>query len=157
MKSINYIFLLIFLLILVTSCKKEIEGCTDNKAKNYNSEATIGAGECNYQASGHYYISMYRYNQLVASNINYLEPIIEGKSMGVIALSSLTPDQTTSCESSLSFTFYWTELGVNETDFSNASISSELHGYETYNSSQYIILNDYLLYEGGTCFEYIIN
>ena len=42
----------IFLLIITTSffflaCKKE-EGCTDPTATNYNSEATLDNGECNY-------------------------------------------------------------------------------------------------------------
>jgi len=39
-----------FLIILsATSCKKEVEGCTDTAADNYNPDANESGGECFYQ------------------------------------------------------------------------------------------------------------
>ena len=44
----NKIFLLIVIIsFLFSACKKE-EGCMDPTASNYNSEATLDNGECNY-------------------------------------------------------------------------------------------------------------
>ena len=36
-----------FSIVLLESCDKEVEGCTDINATNYNSEATIDDGSCN--------------------------------------------------------------------------------------------------------------
>lgn len=39
-----------FLIILsATSCKKEVEGCTDTAADNYNADASVSTNTCTYQ------------------------------------------------------------------------------------------------------------
>lgn len=43
-------WILIIPSILFFSCKKDIEGCTDSAATNYNSEANTDDGSCNYPA-----------------------------------------------------------------------------------------------------------
>ena len=40
------IIVLVFSIVLLGSCQKDIEGCTDTTAVNYNSEATIDDGSC---------------------------------------------------------------------------------------------------------------
>ncbi|MBK8620383.1 MAG: hypothetical protein IPN79_01145 [Saprospiraceae bacterium] len=40
----------VFLIILTaTSCKKEVEGCTDTAADNYNADASVSTNTCTYQ------------------------------------------------------------------------------------------------------------
>ncbi|MCS5663798.1 MAG: DUF1566 domain-containing protein [Flavobacteriales bacterium] len=48
MKKILYILLLAPLVGFVSSCGKDIKGCTDSLASNYNSEATIYDNTCVY-------------------------------------------------------------------------------------------------------------
>ena len=40
------LIIFIFSIVLLESCDKEVEGCTDINATNYNSEATIDDGSC---------------------------------------------------------------------------------------------------------------
>ena len=42
----NKLIVFIFSVVLLGSCDKEVEGCTDINATNYNSEATIDDGSC---------------------------------------------------------------------------------------------------------------
>lgn len=45
MKKINSLFLMLFLgTVIISSCKKEVEGCTDVESENFNAEATINSG-----------------------------------------------------------------------------------------------------------------
>ena len=52
MKKLLYILLLAPLLVFVSSCGKDIKGCTDSLAYNYNSEATIYDNTCEYLEIG---------------------------------------------------------------------------------------------------------
>jgi hypothetical protein len=47
MKSTNLILTAFFFIALLASCKKDVEGCTDPKAANYNPDATVGVN-CKY-------------------------------------------------------------------------------------------------------------
>lgn len=49
MKILNFAMLICMSALLMTSCKKEVEGCTDPKADNYDSEATVSVDNCTYQ------------------------------------------------------------------------------------------------------------
>jgi hypothetical protein len=42
------ILLLALITILISGCKKEVEGCTDKDGENYNAEATLDNGSCTY-------------------------------------------------------------------------------------------------------------
>ena len=53
MKSILYTCLLISPLLFVSSCKKDVEGCTDNVACNFNIDATINDDSCEYPENGY--------------------------------------------------------------------------------------------------------
>lgn len=45
MKKIISIFLyLFFCVVIISGCKKEVEGCTDVESENFNAEATINVG-----------------------------------------------------------------------------------------------------------------
>ena len=49
MKQILKTFSIIFLLsiiMVISSCKKEIDGCTDSSAMNYSADATTNDGSC---------------------------------------------------------------------------------------------------------------
>jgi hypothetical protein len=48
MKKIILFFGIALALTTVTSCKKEKEGCTDNMANNYSSEASKDNGTCKF-------------------------------------------------------------------------------------------------------------
>lgn len=48
LKSLVFSTLTISLLLFSTSCKKDQEGCTDSNASNFNSDATIDDGSCEY-------------------------------------------------------------------------------------------------------------
>lgn len=43
--------LLVIVGLTITSCKKEVSGCTDTKATNFNSKATQDDGTCNFPAA----------------------------------------------------------------------------------------------------------
>lgn len=49
MKILNFALLLCISVFLLSSCKKEVEGCTDPKADNYDSEANVSVDNCTYQ------------------------------------------------------------------------------------------------------------
>jgi len=52
MKSILYTCLLISPFLFISSCKKNIEGCMDSSAINYNSEATTNNNSCLFDSDG---------------------------------------------------------------------------------------------------------
>lgn len=53
MKNLSRVFYFLFLTsLLFTSCKKDIEGCTDPLSHNYNSEAVSDNGSCEYYYGG---------------------------------------------------------------------------------------------------------
>ena len=55
MKKIFYTFLLISPLLFIASCKKNIEGCTNPGACNYNPDANMDDGSCSgYPNNGDY-------------------------------------------------------------------------------------------------------
>lgn len=49
MKIQNVALLFMLVTILFTSCKKDVEGCTDPKADNYNADANVSSDDCTYQ------------------------------------------------------------------------------------------------------------
>ena len=52
MKSKLFTGLLLGPVLFVSSCKKDIEGCKDSSAINYNSESTINDDSCLYDTDG---------------------------------------------------------------------------------------------------------
>ena len=52
MKKTLFIFSLISLGLFISSCKKDIEGCMDSSAINYNSEANINNNSCLFDSDG---------------------------------------------------------------------------------------------------------
>lgn len=52
MKSIFFTCLLISPILFVYSCKKDIEGCMDSSAINFNSEATLNDNSCLFDTDG---------------------------------------------------------------------------------------------------------
>ena len=52
MKSKLFTSLILCSVLFVSSCKKDIEGCKDSSAINYNSEATINDNSCLYDTDG---------------------------------------------------------------------------------------------------------
>ncbi len=52
MKKIFIFTFAISLCLFLNSCKKDIEGCMDSAAKNFNAEATTDDGSCEYAVQG---------------------------------------------------------------------------------------------------------
>ncbi len=57
------------LLIGLNSCKKEIAGCTDSSATNYNVSATDNDGSCQYNGSVTFWIN---------SSMNFVDVTVNG-------------------------------------------------------------------------------
>tara|TARA_B110000977_G_C10826481_1_gene396326 strand:- start:47 stop:505 length:459 start_codon:yes stop_codon:yes gene_type:complete len=51
MKKILYTILLIVPFLFVTSCEKDVNGCTNSNATNYSSEANIDNNSCEFEAT----------------------------------------------------------------------------------------------------------
>jgi hypothetical protein len=50
MKSLFFFASLLFVSASVTSCKKDVKGCTDEIAENYSADATVDDNSCTYFA-----------------------------------------------------------------------------------------------------------
>ncbi|MEI8204516.1 MAG: DUF1566 domain-containing protein [Bacteroidota bacterium] len=50
-----YLLLIIIVLMISSGCKKDIKGCTNSKATNYNSKANQDDGSCTYLSIGQIY------------------------------------------------------------------------------------------------------
>lgn len=91
------ILLIAFLSITVESCKKEVEGCTDKDAVNYNAEATVSTS-CTFERDkfiGTYVGSLSCPNPLLASisgttTFTIDESIAGGKNDVVINITTTT-------------------------------------------------------------------
>jgi len=62
----KYLILPLFLVLLVSSCKKKIEGCTDSTMYNYDSSADEDNGSCISYVYGCKDVNAYNYN----ANVN---------------------------------------------------------------------------------------
>jgi hypothetical protein len=51
MKRIKAIFLLVILSLINLSCRKDVNGCMDPASDNYNIEANVDNGSCNYHGN----------------------------------------------------------------------------------------------------------
>jgi len=48
---VRYILVLVFLACVSYGCRKDVEGCMDIKASNFNPHATLNDGSCNYDVT----------------------------------------------------------------------------------------------------------
>ena len=65
----KYSLYTLLLVAFLTSCKKEIPGCTDYSADNYNSAATDNDGSCQYSGDLTFWMS---------SQMNYIDVTCNG-------------------------------------------------------------------------------
>ncbi|MAW83237.1 MAG: hypothetical protein CL832_02150, partial [Crocinitomicaceae bacterium] len=73
---------LIFSIVLLGSCDKDVEGCTDINATNYNSDATVDDGSCEYEGC----------TDPLASNYDPIATIDDGSCLYCPG-STLVPDE----------------------------------------------------------------
>ena len=116
MKKIFLFFILIF--FFFSACKKE-EGCMDPTATNYNSEATLDSGDCNYVPVNviihfNHYVNG---TELVANEMIYTNPSNENYS--IQTLRYLISDITLHTNNE-------TETLLDEVHFIDISIDSTL-------------------------------
>ena len=48
---VRFILVLVFLACVSYGCRKDVEGCMDIKASNFNPHATLNDGSCNYDVT----------------------------------------------------------------------------------------------------------
>ena len=84
MKKILYTFLLISPLFFITSCEKEVEGCTNSEAINYNADATIDNLTCNFERKISFWLSAFASLDCVLNDISYLSVYVNGNLIGIL-------------------------------------------------------------------------
>ncbi len=86
MKNYKVIFktiVIFMLLITATSCKKDIEGCTDETADNFMYEANIDNGSCNFHGHLVNWFDMETRDSLLSNNVDYVGVSVDGKSVAI--------------------------------------------------------------------------
>ena len=90
MKTINFFSLVLTSALLLSSCSKETEGCTDPIASNYDSEASIDNGTCIYDVVGSW-TSTYQENSVQATASIGGFPILDTSYFEITHPDSLNP------------------------------------------------------------------
>ena len=132
----KYLILPLFLVLLVSSCKKKIEGCTDSTMYNYDSSADEDNGSCISYVYGCKDVNAYNYNANANTEDNtcinsFIEILTQkGNTQGAWFLQ----DQTLSPGYS----------GAQTTDISISPFDSICH---TDNNHVYTTVPDFIFYE----------
>ena len=74
----KYLILPLLLVLLVSSCKKKIEGCTDSTMYNYDPSANEDNGSCIAVISGCMDNTMFNYNPLANTDDASCSPVVYG-------------------------------------------------------------------------------
>ena len=94
----KYLILTLFLVLLVSSCKKKIEGCTDSTMYNYDSSADEDNGSCISYVYGCKDVNAYNYNANVNTEdstcINSFVEILTEQGNWKISTSVIDPPVT---------------------------------------------------------------
>ena len=112
----NKLLLFTIIALLVTSCKKE-EGCMDPTALNYNSDATLDNGDCNYEPVIIHFNHYVNGTELVVNEMIYTNPSNDNYS--IQTLRYLVSDITLHTDNG-------TETLLDEVHFIDISIDSTL-------------------------------
>lgn len=68
------------LIVLLTfSCKKEVPGCTNPNAENYQPEAEVEAGTCSYRGSAVFYHDMQTSQNLINDGVTNVKLYVDGE------------------------------------------------------------------------------
>ena len=86
----------ISVIIAMSSCKKDVEGCTDSTATNYNASANSDNGSCNYVAEISFWYDNATRDSLIANGVGSVTPFIDGTNLinvyPIYSLWSSQPD-----------------------------------------------------------------
>jgi hypothetical protein len=74
-----------------TSCKKEVSGCTDLDATNFNSSATLNNGSCTYQGSAVIWFGQQMAQTFVNAGVTSVTYYIDGNVAGSSATNIYFP------------------------------------------------------------------
>ena len=84
MRKVFYAFLLVCPLLFITSCEKEVEGCTNSEAINYNADATTDNLTCNFQRKITFWLSASASYYFTLNDISYLSVYVNGSLVGIL-------------------------------------------------------------------------
>ena len=84
MKSIIYLSIAIVSFGLY-SCKKVVQGCTDQNAENYNFEANEDAGTCSFRGSAVFYHNSQTSQNLTNAGVTSVKLYVDGNFMDLMS------------------------------------------------------------------------
>ena len=86
MLKTNTILPILILIVGLSACRKE--GCTDEKAENYNEKAKKDDATCTYSGSVVFWLNNTTSVFLQSSNVTYIEVFVNGNKIGGMSTSS---------------------------------------------------------------------
>ncbi len=109
--------LFLMLILTILSCKKNVDGCTDSAADNYNTEANTDDGTCNFHGNLNAWYDNTTRDSLLANNVASVTVYIDGEVFTNIYPASVLWSAEPECSTS-SIGNWLTMQGVKSKSFS---------------------------------------
>jgi hypothetical protein len=128
-------------ILFLISCKKEIPGCMDLNAENYDFEAEVDAGSCSYRGSAIFYHDSQTSQNLINAGVTNVKLYVEG-----VFFEAMSPF--------IGFTFVPTCEHPDAMKFQNYGIGnlpSKSFNYEIKDQNESILASGTFLISGNEC------
>ncbi len=99
-KNILGTCMILVLSLAIISCKKDINGCTDANADNYNDKANVDDGSCSFHAHLNPWYDTETRDSLLANNVASVSVYIEGEVFTNILPASVLWSSAPECSTS---------------------------------------------------------